>query len=169
MSARGILLAASLLLVTGQGACRRDTVWPPSPAAVTYGEDACTTCRMILADEGFGGQLQDRSGQVAPFDDLGCLRAYVTNRPFELVGVFARSFDGHAWIRGDAAWVVESHELASPMAYGVAAFADEAAARREAARHAGATVRTLARYLSSPSLAASSSSPLHSMSLPGGP
>jgi copper chaperone NosL len=152
MIARRALLAAAIVGLAAIGACRRREAWPPSPASVALGEDTCADCRMIVSDDRFGAQLHDRSGNVAVFDDAGCLRAYVSQRPFEIEGVFARSFRSRAWVRGDRAWVVESRALSSPMGHGVAAFEDEASARDEAARHPDGKARSLAEYLSSSSL-----------------
>ncbi len=149
MTVRRALLVSAIAAFAAIGACRRAQGWPPPPANVVLGEDACDECRMIVGDDRFGAQLEDRSGNVAAFDDVGCLRAFVAHRPYELEGVFARSFATRAWVRGDRAWVVESRAFASPMDHGVAAFADEASARTEAARHAGAVAHPLAEYLSS--------------------
>jgi copper chaperone NosL len=146
-----IAIASSAIVgaIVGVDGCRRKSTWPPSPANVALGEDTCADCRMIVGDDRFGAQLQDRTGNLAVFDDAGCLRAYVAHRPFEIAGVFARSYRSRGWVAGDRAWVVESRELPSPMGHGVAAFEDEATAREEAARHADGKARSLADYLSS--------------------
>jgi copper chaperone NosL len=149
---RRSLLAFAIVAFAFAGACRRDTGWPPSPASVTLGEDACADCRMIVSDDRFGAQLHNRSGDVAHFDDTGCLRAFVSQRPFEIEGVFVRSFRSRAWVRGDRAWVVESRAFPSPMDHAVAAFDDEASARDEASRHPDGKARSLVEYLSSSSL-----------------
>jgi len=96
--------------------------------------------------------VQDRSGNLAIFDDLGCMRVHTRTNAFELAGVFVRSFRTRGWVGGAAAWVVESRAFPSPMGYGVAAFEDERSAREEAARHPDAKVRPLTEYLSSSSL-----------------
>src|SRR6185369_5068763 len=82
------------------------------------------------------------------FDDVGCLLEEAKHAPIEAQAVYVRRFDGESWARGDAAVVVQSKEIASPMGSGRAAFATRDAAEREAARHPGAVVSDLAGLLS---------------------
>lgn len=167
MTTRRWFLVAALVSLALVGACRRQEPWPPSPSSMVLGEDACSECRMIIADDRFGAQLHDRSAPVALFDDVGCLRAFVVERSYALEGVFVRSFDTRGWISGEHAWVVESGELRSPMGYGVAAFADEASARREANRHRDARARSLSDFLVSTADAPSASPTSRPTSLAG--
>ena len=143
---RAILLLAAL----GLGGCSRRAAWPPSPAAVHLGEDACEACRMIISDEHFGAQLHVRGGEVSNYDDVGCLLMASAGRTLDPRGVFVRDYASGGWLRGDAAFVVTSPTLGSPMGYGQAAFASPQAAAGEAARHSGARVAALAELLGRP-------------------
>jgi len=49
----------------------------PAPRALVPGSDVCTHCQMTVADLRFGGELVTRTGRVLPFDDAGCLAAWL--------------------------------------------------------------------------------------------
>ena len=146
---RTLLLLATLALAAT--ACSRAAeTWPPAPPSIRLGEDACANCRMIVSDGRFASHARRRAAPDVElvFDDFGCLLAADKTSPFEPQGVFVRRFDGDAWLRGDAAFVVRAKDIASPMGSGCAAFASREAAEKEAARHAGAAVSELAGLLS---------------------
>jgi copper chaperone NosL len=64
LAALGGLLAAAACGVSG-----------PRPLAL--GADQCAHCHMTLADSRFAAELVTRTGKSIPFDDVGCLAAYV--------------------------------------------------------------------------------------------
>ena len=138
-----MLLLAVLLPVS----CRGEVPWPPPPAAVRLGEDACACCRMIVSDGRFAAQALSRAGDVEWFDDLGCLLGRHGGAACDPQGVFVRSFGDESWVRGDRGFAVRAPDLATPMGYGIAAFATSAEATSEAGRHVGATVTSLAALL----------------------
>lgn len=137
--------ALVLFLALGAAGCGGAAAWPPAPAEVHLGEDACARCRMLVSDGRFAVQARRRAapGEVMAFDDLGCLVAEARKAPLELEGVFVQRFDGEGWVRGDAVQVVRSGDIASPMGSGCAGFATRASAEAEAARRPGASVSGL--------------------------
>ncbi len=152
MSAR---LASAVLLCVALGlglGCTRKPGWPPAPAKLHLGEDACASCRMIISDARFGAQLHQRGAAPQQFDDLGCLLDVVPRQagPIDPVGVFVRSYPDGAWLRGDHAQVVHIPGLDAPMGSGLAAFATPEEAAAEVARHPGATSQSLVDLLSKP-------------------
>jgi hypothetical protein len=105
--------------------------WPPEPATVELGADACAGCRMIISDGRWAAQYRAAPGaEVERFDDLGCLLERHGGAACDPVGVFVASFADEGWVRGDTGWVAMRPDLASPMGHGLAVFAtrDEAAA-----------------------------------------
>jgi copper chaperone NosL len=49
----------------------------PATRPLAIGSDACSHCHMQLADLRYGAELVTRTGKVLPFDDAGCLAAFV--------------------------------------------------------------------------------------------
>lgn len=127
-------------------ACGRAPAWPPEPAQLRLGEEACAVCRMIVSDGRFATQRVARDGEVAFFDDLGCLLGRPASERDPL-GTFVRAFDREAWVPGEQGFVMRDPGLASPMGHGLAVFATREAAEAEAARHPGAVVTTLSQTI----------------------
>ena len=140
---------AGIALALAVAACGPERApWPPAPAAVRLGEHACAACRMIISDERFAAQHHDRSGRVDRFDDLGCLFDAAGGAPIDPQAVFVRG--RHGWVRGDRAVVVRAPGIHSPMGYALMAFAEHAAADREASRHRAAETMPLHDLLAHP-------------------
>lgn len=116
--------------------------WPSrqsGPTPLKFGRDTCARCRMQLSHPGFGGELRDEKGQLAVYDDVGCL----------LQGMWALHTEVEAWVEDHdsgrfvpitKAVFVRGSQVATPMNYGVLAFSDEAGARRFAAAQGGEVV-----------------------------
>jgi copper chaperone NosL len=130
MTRLGVLLW--LALVAG---CEGGSKWPPDPAPVALGEDACAGCRMIVSDARFAAEVRTREGAIEFYDDLGCLAEKWRRRAPDLAGVFVRDYASGAWVRGDRCRLVRSDALRSPMGFGFAAFSSEGDATAEASRH----------------------------------
>jgi copper chaperone NosL len=128
-------------------ACSRAPSWPPEPAELHLGEDACAECRMIISEARYAAQLRTRDGAVKLFDDLGCLLTHRRGTATDPLGVFVLTGDSPSWSRGDRVHVVQSRDFTSPMGYGLAAFASREAAEAEAPRHADASSMPLAQLL----------------------
>ena len=161
----GPLMLASFALAAVAG-CSRTPAWPPEPAELRLGEDACAECRMLISDVRYAAQRVSREGAVEFFDDAGCLLASVRPRiesgagsePVEgrgpsrdgesdPRGVFVVTGDDATWTRADLAYVVQSTDITSPMGHGLLAFSSRDAAEAEAARHAGATASPFSSLL----------------------
>lgn len=146
---RGIAALAALAAAVAVQGCRKDTVWPPEPAPVHFGEDACAACSMIISDPNYAAQIRSPDGAVQVFDDIGCMlnKARATTDP---VGVFVRAADDARWIRGDRAYVLKGRAIASPMGYGFLGFADRSDAEAAARAHPDGVVVALKSLLGGP-------------------
>ena len=120
------------------GACGQAPVWPPSPAVLQPGEEACAGCRMFVSDPRFAVQRHARDGSLEWFDDLGCLVEKHGQAGSDPEGVFVHAFEGEDWLRGDRGHVVHTTDIDTPMGYGWCAYATLEGARAAAARHANA-------------------------------
>jgi copper chaperone NosL len=136
-----LALAAALLLLQGCGGGA--TLDPPE---ISYGQDVCVQCGMIVSDERFAAATveRDAGGRVskAILDDFGCLLARETAGA-TMLRRWVRAHAGDAWIDAERATFLHSRAIHSPMAFGLAAFADPAKAT-EAGRTLGGDVLRLA-------------------------
>lgn len=122
--------AALLLLAAGCG----DGDLGPAPIA--YGEDACDLCRMIISEAPYAAEARFGPDKVEKYDDIGCLgeRLWSSHAPLEM---WAADYStGKLKPLGSVA-LVRVEGLKTPMASGVAAFADRAEAESFRAKHQG--------------------------------
>ncbi len=97
---------------------------------------------MLLTDLRFGAAARQAGASTFElFDDAGCWLAWRAERgaqgPLE---VWVRDHAREGWLPAPQAFYVVGPRVGSPMGYGIAAFADEGAARRLAGER-GATVK----------------------------
>lgn len=139
---RLIALSAVAWLVVGCGASSD----PFAPPAIVYGEDVCDACGMIISDERFAAAtiVAGPDGEPEPrrFDDVGEMFEYHADHPeLAVERWYVHDHASLAWIPADRATFVRAKSLSTPMGFGVAAFADRAAAEAFAG-DVGGTVAT---------------------------
>jgi copper chaperone NosL len=117
-------LAPAIALVALLAACAKG---PPPPAAVDTRNDACAWCRMAVSDLRFAAQIVAPAEEPKIFDDIGCLRSYLTGGARIPGGAFAYVADHRtkAWIPATRAVYAEVAGLSTPMASGLVAHSDE--------------------------------------------
>jgi copper chaperone NosL len=100
------------------------------PPDIVYGRDRCEQCGMIIGDRRFAAATR-REASVHRFDDIGCLLRHSGDvlRSDRAKG-FVHDMDTEAWIDAPRAQYVRSPAIRTPMNYGIAAYADDAVARR---------------------------------------
>jgi copper chaperone NosL len=86
---------------------------------------------MTLMDNKFGGELVTKKGKVYKFDDLNCMVNFY-NSGYEEPAEFAHKLvvnfaQPGELLEAEFAFYLKSEDVRSPMASGIAAFADEAA------------------------------------------
>jgi copper chaperone NosL len=119
------LVAAAASALPG---CRQK---PGSGApAITYGEDACAHCGMVIVDERFACAAAPAGAAPLFYDDPGCLlNALKEGETPTAAPVWAHDADGKQWVPAASAWFVRDENVQTPMGSGIAAYATEAAAR----------------------------------------
>lgn len=124
-----------LLLIFLLTACAQKPTGP-QPPDIAYGQTVCDACGMIIDDAHFAGATITVEGKTHQFDDIGEMLVYHMEHLEEQAEVwFVHDYATETWIRGETAFYVMSEKIASPMAGGVVAFADQAAAATYAAEH----------------------------------
>lgn len=97
----------------------------PEPRPIQYGQEACQTCKMTLAEKNFGGELVTRKGKVYVFDDVNCLLSFYHNgtSPGELAFTLVVDYEHPGeFLDAGETFFVKSEAFRSPMAGNVAAF-----------------------------------------------
>jgi copper chaperone NosL len=144
------LLPLLLLLLTGCAANAAE----PTPPTIHYGEDVTEGCGMIISEKRFAAAYVLADGQSRIFDDIGEMtRAYLKEPPDAVAAVFVHDYETEAWMRGEAAFYMQSSSLPTPMLSGLAAFADRDKAEALALEYKGKTLtfeELLADYRSRP-------------------
>ena len=70
-------LARAFLVGALLAACGRSS----QPAPIAFDREPCAHCRMLISDPAFAAQLENADGEVASFDDPGCLLAALSYLP----------------------------------------------------------------------------------------
>lgn len=127
------------LLALPLGGCGEET--NSGPPEVSYGNDICIECNMILSDERFAAAtvIEGPRGPTAMlFDDYNCQLNHAAKHPDLIVlQRWAHDHASRAWIPTSSAHFVHSEQIRSPMASRLAAFADAANAEAMASDLAG--------------------------------
>jgi copper chaperone NosL len=103
---------------------------------------------MLVSERMFAAAYRTAAGEPKVFDDIGCLLAAARAE----AGATARQFWFHdapsrTWVEGRRAVFVHAPNLKTPMAGGMLAYADEAAAREAAAADGGRVIVSLDQLL----------------------
>ena len=94
------------------------------PPRITYGNESCARCGMLIGDARFAAAWRDAGGHETHFDDIGCM--IVKSRetpPASPARFWVHDFHTEAWIDAETAAYVQDDSIKSPMAYGLAAAA----------------------------------------------
>lgn len=126
------LLAILAVALVG---CQRG---PTPPAALDTRNETCALCRMVVSDAPFAAQLVAPREEPRFFDDLGCLRDFLRERPAPPRGVaYVADHRTGAWVRAASALYTRVPGLATPMASHLIAHADAASRVADAGARGG--------------------------------
>jgi copper chaperone NosL len=120
---------------------------PDGPEPVAWNRQACAHCRMLVGQPAHAAQLITTDGEVAFFDDPGCVLQYLDERDPAVHRLWFHDHGSDAWLSADEVGFVTGAD--TPMGYGLAAvprstpgaFDLQVARRRIAARDAGSDGR----------------------------
>jgi copper chaperone NosL len=100
---------------------------PAGPPVVQWGIDECSHCHMIVGEARFAAASRGPAGEEARFDDLGCLVAWAATAPAGWQ-VWVHDAAGEGWLDATSAAYLHVPGRATPMASGLSAHVDAAAA-----------------------------------------
>jgi copper chaperone NosL len=93
-------------------ACSAEEVRHADPDAAT----SCAGCRMTVSDLRFAGQLVASGEEPRFFDDIGCMRKYLSkNREQAAWTAFVSDYRSRKWIAADAAHFWKCEAIETPM------------------------------------------------------
>jgi copper chaperone NosL len=141
---RALACVALLALAAGTACSAR----PDGPPHLEEDRTVCAHCGMLVSERTFAAGYRTAAGEAKVFDDIGCLLAAARGE----AGADAPQYWFHdaptrEWIDGRRAVFVHAPDLKTPMAGGMLAYADGAAAREAAAAHGGRVIGTLEQLL----------------------
>jgi copper chaperone NosL len=99
------------------------------PQPIKLGTDACSFCKMSIADKHFGAEIISKKGKVFKFDDTHCVLAFLKENELKKDDVrqtwLINYEEPHNFIPAEKAFLLKSDELHSPMGGNIAAFENE--------------------------------------------
>lgn len=95
------------------------------PEPISYGEDECEFCKMMVMDKRYGAELVTDKGKIYKFDSIECLVGYIENKKldksnYSSVWVGNYSSPGNL-IDATQAIYLKNDEIRSPMGLNVLA------------------------------------------------
>ena len=99
------------------------------PQPIRLGQDACSFCKMSIADNHFGAEIITKKGKIYKFDDMHCIKGFIKSN--EVAGSDIKDIwlvnyaEPHNFIPAGKAFLLRSPELHSPMGANVANFDEE--------------------------------------------
>ena len=115
---------ATLLLALAAATCSDG---PPQPASLDTRNETCAFCRMAISDARLAAQIVAPAEEPKFFDDIGCLRNHLRERPVASGSVvFVADHRTKAWVPAAQAVYTKVPGLETPMGSHVVAHADSA-------------------------------------------
>jgi copper chaperone NosL len=99
------------------------------PEPIQIGKDNCHFCKMTISDNRFGGEIVSKKTRTYKFDDARCVLGFIRSNTInkeDIAGIYFVDFaNGHAFVKAENAYFLQSPELRSPMNGNIAAFTYE--------------------------------------------
>lgn len=109
------------------------------PPEILYGQDVCDECNMIINEPKHAAAYVTAAGEARRFDDIGDMLVHDRRLNEDVHRYWVHDFNTEEWLNAETAVFVVNSGRATPMGWGILAFADEAAAEAFIAANAGTT------------------------------
>jgi copper chaperone NosL len=133
MSTLRLVIVAIALLAA---ACSATAMGPPQIEVDSH-------CGMLVSEPVYAAAYQAAGHDPRVFDDIGCMLKALRTETASPITVWLQDAAGGGWINADAAAIVASPRIPTPMNGGLLAYADGAAAEHAAEDHQGRVMRSL--------------------------
>lgn len=111
------------------------------PQPIRPGIDACSFCKMTIADNRFGAEIITQKGKIFKFDDIHCLLAFRKSDAInsnDIKEMYLTDFnEPHDFVEAPKAFLLKSADLRSPMGGNIACFTEEARLNEAAEKFTG--------------------------------
>lgn len=111
------------------------------PQPIKIGQDACSFCKMSIADNRFGAEIITKKGKIYKFDDMHCVLRFRTENVINLSDIketYLVNFEEpHDFIEASKASLLKSNQLRSPMGGNIAVFSNDENLSAAAAKFQG--------------------------------
>jgi copper chaperone NosL len=138
-----LAVAALIALIAGTGCGVR----ADGPPHLEEDRTACAHCGMLVSERMFAAAYRTASGEARVFDDIGCLLKAARAEPGGAARFWFHDAPSRTWIDGSGAHFIHAASVRTPMAGGMLAYADSAAAAKAAAELGGRVIGTLDELL----------------------
>lgn len=137
----GLLMLLALAFVAAPLAACRQQNNVATPPEIAFGQDTCDRCNMIISEENMAAAFWTTGGEAFRFDDVGEMLAFLDETQPDVASIWVHDYVDGAWLQaGDATFVLGTG-VATPMGFGIVAFADVDAGR--ALAHGAAEAQVL--------------------------
>ena len=125
LSAPLLLLMALTMLTAACGTSATAT----GPPEINYGRDVCFECGMIISEARFASTYRTAAGAERLFDDIGGMLKYGhATGEIATAEAWVHDYETEEWVAAEQAYFIVTQSVATPMAFGILAFGDEARA-----------------------------------------
>jgi copper chaperone NosL len=132
-------LVAIVALALLSSACGARAMGPPE---IVVDRTACSHCGMYVSEPVYAAAYQVGDNDPRVFDDIGCLLEAIDGETASPITIWLQDAAGAGWIDAQAAVVVASPRLRTPMNGGLLAYGNAAAAEQAASTHGGHVMRS---------------------------
>ena len=112
----------------------------PGPAELDTAHETCASCRMVVSDRRLASQVVAAGEVPRFFDDLRCLREYLSAHPSKDAVVFVADHRTSEWIPASGAVFSRLARPTTPMASGLIAHASVSSRDLDASASGSTTV-----------------------------
>jgi nitrous oxide reductase accessory protein NosL len=125
------------IAAVGLGACGGEDEDSNGPPDISYGEEMCDRCNMVIGEERHAAAFGSGGSEWLLFDDTGEMIMTVQDEGLGERVAWVHDFETLAWVDATAASYVLLPGRNTPMATGIIAFADRARADAVATERGG--------------------------------
>lgn len=106
------------------------------PEPISYGEDECANCMMLITQPQYGSELITDKGKIYKFDSIECLASYTAEA--DAASMWVTDFNKpHALIDIKGAYFLRADNLRSPMGLSLSAYSNQSDLEKNKSKHGG--------------------------------
>ena len=109
-----------------------------SPKPISYGNEACSHCKMQIMDNRFGAQVVTSKGKAIKFDAIECMINYTKGNEINGSKLYVTDYaNPGSFIEAKTAHFLKSHKIPSPMGENLSAYSNLSDAKNAQQMYSG--------------------------------